>query len=101
LVECLKWGQPAYLTERPKSGSTIRLGGFKRNDPRYALYVHCQSGLIGLFRDHYEDLFSFEGNRAVVFDPDNLAPLEPLKHCIRMALTYHLRGKSRRSEAAV
>ena len=101
LVECLKWGQPAYLTERPKSGSTIRLGTFKAQDPRYALYVHCQSGLIGLFRDHYDGLFLFEGNRAVVFVPDNPVPLEPLKHCIGMALTYHLRNRSRRSKAAV
>ena len=26
LVETLKWGQPAYLTERPRSGTTITAG---------------------------------------------------------------------------
>ena len=25
ITETLKWGEPAYLTERPKSGTTIRL----------------------------------------------------------------------------
>jgi hypothetical protein len=89
VVECLKWGQPAYLTEKPKTGSTIRIGAIKGKDTLYGLFVHCQSRLVPSFRAHYADELRFEGNRAVLLSLDEPIPVEPLKHCIRLALTYH------------
>ncbi len=87
--ETLKWGQPSYLTSVSKSGTTIRIDAVKGAPGRVALYVHCQTHLIEQFRERYRDALTFEGNRAVLLDTDAPLPVEPLRHCIAMALTYH------------
>lgn len=89
LDETLKWGQPSYLTSATKSGTTIRIDAVKSDPGRVALYVHCQTHLIEQFRERYGDALSFEGNRAILLDIDAPLPVEPLRHCIAMALTYH------------
>ena len=91
IIECLKWGQPAYLPERPKSGSTIRIDAIRGEDRLYGLFVHCQTRLVPMFRDHYDGQLSFDGNRAVILSLDEPVPVAPLKHCVAMALTYHLK----------
>lgn len=88
--ETLKWGEPAYLTERPKSGTTIRLGVPKGSTGRYAMFVPCQTTLVQSFRQHYGELFAYEGNRAVIFDADRQYPQEAVRHLMALALTYHL-----------
>jgi Domain of unknown function (DU1801) len=93
IEEALKWGQPSFLTPETKSGSTIRIDG-RRNDPeKYLMYFHCQSGLVDMFKERYGNKLSFEGNRAIVLDANAEVPVETLKHCIAIALTYHLRKK--------
>ena len=67
LVETLKWGQPAYLTVKPKTGSTIRIDAFGGRDEHYAMFVHCQSRLVESFRVLYPQTFTFEGKRALLF----------------------------------
>jgi hypothetical protein len=37
----------------------------------------------------------FEGNRGIVFDVADGLPEEALRHCISLALTYHLRKKQK------
>ena len=49
LTETLKWGQPSYLTQESGSGSTVRIDRLKKGDG-YAIYFHCQSGLVDEFR---------------------------------------------------
>ena len=93
LVETLKWGQPSYLTERPKSGSTIRIDAVKGRTDRYALYVHCQTTLIPTYRELYPDDFTFEGKRALIFSTEDKVPQDALKHCIALALTYHAKAR--------
>lgn len=95
ITETLKWGQPAYLTEVSKSGTTIRLG-CKANTGSYAVYFHCQTTLIASFREQYSDVFRFEGSRAIVFDVADRIPKKALKACLSMALCYH-RNKTARS----
>jgi hypothetical protein len=90
IQECLKWGQPSYLTPENKSGSTIRIDRFKGDGSKFALYVHCQTRLISMFKDYYGDRLTYEGKRAVVFDVEAPLPEQSLRHCIFMALTYHL-----------
>ncbi|MGI9352053.1 MAG: DUF1801 domain-containing protein [Rhizobiaceae bacterium] len=90
IEECLKWGQPSFVTVTPKSGSTIRIDAVKGSDTRYAMYFICNTNLVDRFRQRYPDTFTFEGNRALVFDVSEPAPEEELKHCVAMALTYHL-----------
>ena len=89
LTETLKWGEPAYLTEQTRSGSTLRLGRPTGVEDHCALFVNCQTRLIDTFRARVPDL-SYQGNRAV------LVPVaEPLREpelatCIALTLTYHL-----------
>ena len=90
IEETLKWGQPSYLTPETRSGSTLRIGLIK-NSELLGLFFHCQTTLIETFRSHYSDQLKFEGNRAIVLNPQNPLPTKPLKHCIGLALTYHLK----------
>ena len=87
--ETLKWGEPAYVTAVSKSGSTLRIDS-KRSDPtRYAVYFHCQTNLIETFRTLFPNDFTFEGNRAIVFELDDKLPIDALRTCVAAALTYH------------
>jgi hypothetical protein len=90
LTETLKWGQPSYLTEETRSGTTVRIDRLKTGEA-YAIYFHCQSGLVPKFRELYPDTFRFEGKRALVFGAAERLPLRALRHCIGLALTHHLR----------
>lgn len=95
LQETLKWGQPSYLTPRTKSGSTIRIDAVRDSPNQYALYFICNTNLVETFRELYPTELTYAGNRAIVLDEAGTVPVEPLRHCIAMALTYHLRKKSR------
>ena len=95
LTECLKWSEPAYLTEATGSGSTIRIGPV-RNDPgRCAVFVNCKTSLIDTYRTLFAGELSFAGNRAVLLNVTGPLPA-PLAACIGMALTYHLGKRKRR-----
>lgn len=88
IEETLKWGEPSYLN---KAGSTIRMDWKSGQPDQYAVYFHCKTTLVETFRELYPDTFRFEGNRAIIFGIDDEVPVEALKHCISLALTYHLR----------
>jgi len=99
LTETLKWGQPSYLTQETGSGSTVRIDKLKKADG-YAIYFHCQSGLVEKFREIYPDTFRYEGKRAILFDQGERVPIGALRHCIGLALTHHARKKKVRSSAS-
>jgi hypothetical protein len=89
LTEALKWGEPAYLTEATKSGSTIRLG-WKPSSPNHAaVYVNCKTTLAQTFRILFADEFTFEGERALLVDLRKPLPEAALTVCFATALTYH------------
>ena len=88
LVETLKWGEPSYLA---KHGSTVRVDWKAKNPNQYAVYFKCTSKLVPTFKKIYGNLFTFEGNRAIVFEMDEDIPVTELKNCIRTALEYHRR----------
>lgn len=98
IEETLKWAQPSFITTRPKTGSTLRIDRVKgekgENDEgqRYALYFICHSGLADRFREHYGDRLTIEGNRALVFRVGEELPKPAVKHCIAMALTWHIQS---------
>jgi len=89
LQETLKWGQPSYLTTETKSGSTIRIDRIKSAADQYAVYFHCQTDLVETFRGLYPEL-SFGGNRSIVLNAQDELPEPALRHCVALALTYHL-----------
>jgi hypothetical protein len=98
LEETLKWGQPSYLTASTKSGSTIRIGRVKASADQYALYFHCQTDLVATFRELYPKQLTYAGNRAIILNADDEIPEAALRHCVALALTYHLsKRKSSRS----
>ena len=86
LEETLKWGEPSYLV---KKGSTIRIDWKKKNPDQYAIYFQCTSKLVPTFKMLFNDLFIYEGNRAIVFKMKDKIPEAELKKCIASALKYH------------
>ena len=96
LEETLKWSEPSYLTSETKSGTTIRIDWKAKAPESVQLYVHCQTSLIEHFREEFDGLLEFEGNRAIRISLSGRLPREPLGHCIAEALTYHARKKRRR-----
>lgn len=101
LEETLKWGQPSYLTTQSKSGSLVRIDQIKSQAGGYAMYFHCQTTLVDTFKELYRGVLKFEGNRSIIFSQRDKVPVEELRHCISMALTYHLNKKQgdRRAES--
>jgi len=89
VVETLKWGQPAYLPARPRTGTTVRIDAIKGSADRYAMYVNCKTTLMDSYRLLYPDAFELEGQRAVILSSGSAPPEAALKHCIAMALTYY------------
>ena len=86
IEETLKWGEPAYLC---KTGSTIRMDRLNKNEDQYAMFFNCKTSLVDTFKELYKDIFIFSGNRAIIFDIDDVIPVDELKHCISLSLIYH------------
>lgn len=86
--EELRWGQPAYLTPKTKSGSTLRLGVPKTGG--FALFVHCRTWLIDDFRAFTGPEWQIDGARAVLFSEPGQTGHPAIRNLIRNALTYHL-----------
>jgi hypothetical protein len=90
IEETLKWGQPSYLTANSGSGSTIRIDRVKSATDQYAVYFHCQTDLVTTFRELYPRELRYGGNRSILFNTADRIPEPPLRHCLALALTYHL-----------
>ena len=91
LTETLKWGEPAYLTEATRSGSTIRLGWFRSSERECGVLFNCRTTLVDDFRERFPGVFAYEKNRAILLDAREPLPKAPLSTCLGMALTYHRR----------
>ncbi|WP_035722448.1 DUF1801 domain-containing protein [Bradyrhizobium sp. ARR65] len=89
LEEAIKWGQVSYLTSETKSGSTIRIDQVKSAANQYAVYFHCQTNLVETFRELHPEL-TYGGNRSILLDGARPLPKRALRHCVALALTYHL-----------
>jgi hypothetical protein len=86
IEETLKWGEPSYLV---KNGSTIRIDWKEKSPNQYAMYFKCTSKLVETFKMYFDNIFEFEGHRAIVFQMDDKIPTADLKKCIAAALQYH------------
>ena len=94
LEETLKWGEPSYLTLKSKSGSTLRIDWKKPQENEYAIYFKCTANLVAAFKERYSKTFRYGGDRSILFNLDDEIPINELKQCISMALTYHLNKKA-------
>ena len=90
LTETLKWGEPSYLTEKTKSGTTLRFDWKEKHPTKMGIFVSCQTSLIRSFQDQFHDELNFEGTRAIWLDLDKPLPRDILAICIGKTLTYHL-----------
>jgi hypothetical protein len=45
--------------------------------------------LVITFKELFGDTFRYENNRAIIFNFNDEVPVDELKICIRLALTYH------------
>jgi hypothetical protein len=86
LEETLKWGEPSYLARK---GSTIRIDWKPKTPNQFAMYFKCTSKLIPTFKEVFGDTFSYEKNRAIIFNLNENIPEKELKKCIDSALNYH------------
>lgn len=90
LTETLKWGEPAFLTEATKSGTTIRMAWKPKAPDVLQMLVGCQTSLVDTWRDRFPEL-RYAGNRAVLLALDAPLPEDAVRTCIALALTYHRR----------
>ncbi|KCZ48142.1 MULTISPECIES: DUF1801 domain-containing protein [unclassified Hyphomonas] len=91
ITETLKWGEPAYLTSAPKSGTTIRLAWSPKRPETAGIFVNCQTTLLDEWRSLYSGVLDLVGNREIRLPLGQPLPKDPIRHCIAMALTYHQR----------
>lgn len=83
--ESLKWGEPTY---KVKTGSPIRIDWKEKSPANIYIFFNCQTKLLDTFRELYSDRLVLEGNRAIVLKDLSVQPLDVIKHCIVLALTY-------------
>jgi hypothetical protein len=95
LEEGIKWGEPSYITNQTKSGSTIRLGWKQSAPDQYGIYFNCKTTLVETYKEIFGNKFKYEGNRSILFKINDRIPKKELSICISMALTYHLDKKKR------
>jgi len=90
IEETLKWGQPSYLTSETRSGSTIRIAPTAQKSTHdYAMFFICHTTLVDDFKRLFGDVFTYDGQRALLFSIGDVLPENELRQCISMALTYH------------
>jgi len=59
------------------------------------VYFHCQTNLVATFRELYPEEFNFGGNRSILLNAGDKIDEPALRHCLALALTYHLRKGAR------
>jgi len=90
LTETLKWREPSYLTEKTKSGTTLRFDWKETHPDKLGIFVNCRTSLIRSFQDLFSDELIFAGTRAIWLDINQPLPKDILAICIGKILTYHL-----------
>ena len=93
LTETLKWSQPSFLTEVSGSGTTVRIDRYSDNE--VAIFFHCQTTLIETFREWLPEL-NYSKNRAIILNVNESLPVDEIKTCLEMALTYKLDKRAAR-----
>ncbi|MGI9326135.1 MAG: hypothetical protein ACR2PZ_13005 [Pseudomonadales bacterium] len=88
--ECLRWGEPSYLTSSSGSGSMLRLHWKPTMGQSVGLFVHCQTRLISEYKARYPE-FKYDGKRALLIPIAGRLPAFEIADCMALALTYRLR----------
>ncbi|SDW21911.1 hypothetical protein [Litoreibacter albidus] len=86
LDETMKWGEPAYLTCAPKTGTTLRLGLI---GGQAAVMVPCSTAIIDDARAIFGPLPELSGKRGLVLGGQR----QVFNYVVDAALHYHLRKR--------
>jgi len=93
LTETLKWGEPAYLTEETKSGSTLRIGYSKLSESP-ALFVSCSTSLLTTLQElDTKQTLQYHGLRDIGVPKVTSRNKDMIRTCILKTFTYHLDKK--------
>lgn len=87
--EVLRWGQPSYLSARPRESTATRLAS-TRDRLHFGLFFHCRSTVIEEFRAQFPTDFRYDGNRGILFRPGEDLTHDKLRLCIAHALRYRV-----------
>ena len=93
LEETLKWGQPSYLTTETKSGSTIRIDQVKADRRPDTRSISIARPIWSRPSASCIRELSYGGNRSILLNAEDELPEAALRHCVALALTYHLRKR--------
>ena len=93
LTETIKWGEPSWLTEATKSGTTIRVAWKPARADKIGVFVSCQTSIIETLREVYGDTLSYDGARGLLISLEAPVPENGLTHLIRLAQSYHINRK--------
>jgi len=85
VTESLKWGQLSYHV---KSGSPIRIDWSSKRPSHYSIYFHCQTKLVATFRELFSSVLELHGDREIALPLAIPLPLNEIRQCIVLALTY-------------
>lgn len=89
LGESLKWGQPAWRPEKPRTGSTLRMEWSPASPDQLCLFVDCKTDLAERMRDLYPELPANDGRRRIAITLGKDLPEQALAHLAQMTFTYH------------
>ncbi len=83
--ESLKWGEPSFSV---KTGSPIRIDWKPKSPESYFLFFNCKTKLVETFKILYGDELQFQGNRAIVLSLSDPLPVQAIRQCLVLGLTY-------------
>lgn len=89
LSESLKWGQPAWRPERPRTGSTLRLNWSPAAVDHLAFYVDCKTDLAARMQHLYPALPFNDGRRHIAISLAGPLPEKAIAHLAVMTFAYH------------
>ncbi|WP_444995866.1 DUF1801 domain-containing protein [Aliikangiella sp. IMCC44359] len=92
--ETVKWGEPAYLTEKKRIGTTIRIVWKQKNKDFIGIYLNCKTTLVETIATLFPDDFVVLGNRGLLIKLDDEIPYDAICFCFEMSLTYHLKKRN-------
>lgn len=91
LTETLKWGEPSFLTQIGRSGSTLRIAWKAKHPTEIGLFVICHTDLIEQVRTHYPTAFRYDGSRAAYQCLTQPIPSDAVSYLAMRAQTFHLK----------
>lgn len=91
LVETLKWGEPSWLPDRARIGSTLRVAWSDKSPDQIGLFVNCNTAIGDTMRQLYPADFTYDGTRALRLPLQGALPVQAIAHCAVLTLTWHSR----------